>query len=291
MKISKDPDRPEVVRIVADAPGPHLVLFSGVHGNEVSGVHAIEKLFFDLFSGTRQLVRGSLTLARANALALAAECRYIKHNLNRLFRADYGADIDRSSYEFRRAQELKTILQRCDYFLDLHSASTAQEPFLVVERDAAGVFAKLGIRRIITGWSKFTSGPIGGDAENYANTHGAKAATLESGTHFDKTSNDVAYRTVVTLLSSLGLIDAESPSEAEEVETVDMYAVVIKEAEDFRYAGDVQNFQFLKKGEVFAFQDGRPLIVSEDSFLLIPMKKPQEAKLHEEVCYLGRRIA
>src|SRR5205823_1546005 len=127
--------------------------------DEVSGVHAIEKLFFDLFSGTREVVRGTLTVARANALALAAERRYIKHNLNRLFRRDYSPDIDRNCYEFRRAQELKTILERCDYFLDLHSAPTAQKPFFVVEQDAAGFFAKLGIRRIITGWSKFASGP------------------------------------------------------------------------------------------------------------------------------------
>jgi succinylglutamate desuccinylase len=266
-----------------------LVLFAGIHGNEISGVYAIEKLLFDLFSGTREVVRGKLTLARANALALAAERRYITHNLNRLFRADYSADIDRGCYEFGRAQELKTILEKCDYFLDLRSAPTAQEPFLVVERHAVDVFAKLGIRRIMTGWSKFANGPIGGDAENYANAHGAKAATLESGAHFDKASNDVAYRTIITLLSHLGLVETDSPGESEALETVDIYAVVTKEAEDFRYPGDVRNFQFLKEGEVFAFQNGRPLTVAEDSYLLMPMK-PHETKVHEEVCYLGRRV-
>jgi hypothetical protein len=152
-----------------------------VHGDEVSGIHAIESLFLDFFVGTRRLQLGSLTLVRANEQALAAERRYVKHNLNRLFREDYGPEIDRNSYEFKRAQELKTVLRNCDYFLDLHSAPIAQTPFMAAEQGAAGFFSKLGIPRIMTGWNKFSSGAIGGDAGNYAHGHGAKSATLESG--------------------------------------------------------------------------------------------------------------
>jgi hypothetical protein len=67
-----------------------------------------------------------------------------------------------------------------------------------------------------------------------------------------------------------------------------MYAVVTKEADDFRYAGEVRNFQRFARNEAFAFQNGKPMTVAEDSILLIPMK-PDETKVHEEVCYLGRR--
>ncbi len=293
MIIRKDAQIPGAVEITADACGPSAVVFAGVHGDEVSGVHAIEKLFFDFFAGTRKLRLGSLTLVRVNEQALAAERRYMKHNLNRLFRENYGPEIDRSSYEFRRAQELKTLLRNCDYFLDLHSAPIAQEPFVVAEQSVAGFFSKLGIARIMTGWSKFSGGAIGGDAENYANAHGAKSATLESGSHFDKRSNDVAYRCVISFLSLLAMIDeGEWPGIERKggasLEIVDIYSVVTKESDDFRYSGNVDNFQFVPKGKPFAFQNGRALTVSEDSFLLIPMK-PEETRLREEVCYLGRR--
>ena len=70
---------------------------------------------------------------------------------------------------------------------------------------------------------------------------------------------------------------------------MDVYAVILKETDDFRYSGKVDNFQFFGKGETFAFQNGKALTVSEDSYLLIPMK-PEETKIREEVCYLGRRI-
>jgi succinylglutamate desuccinylase len=289
MIIEKDAKVPSVIRITQNARGPRVVLFGGVHGDELSGVHAIEKLFFDLFVGARTLRQGSLTLVRGNEQALAAERRYLKHNLNRLFREDYGPEIDRASYEFNRAQELKTVLQNCDYFLDLHSAPIAQEPFMVAEQAAVDFFSKLGISRIMTGWSKFSSGAIGGDAESYANAHGAKSATLESGSHFEKRSNDVAYQSIVSLLSLLGMIAGTEQPAVRPLEIVDVYAVVTKEADDFRYAGKVDNFQFIKKGKSFGFQSGRAITVSEDSYLLIPMK-PQDTRIHEEVCYLGRKV-
>ena len=160
---------------------------------------------------------------------------------------------------------------------------------MVAEQAAVDVFSKLGIPRIMTGWSKFSSGAIGGDAENYANAHGAKSATLESGSHFEKRSNDVAYQSIVSLLSLLGMIAGTEQTAARPLEIVDVYAVVTKEADDFRYAGKVDNFQFIEKGKSFGFQSGRAITVSEDSYLLIPMK-PEDTRIHEEVCYLGRKV-
>jgi hypothetical protein len=97
--------------------------------------------------------------------------------------------------------------------------------------------------------------PIGGDAENYANAHGAKAATLESGSHFEKRSNDVAYRAALSMLSLLDMIERAPDQARGETAVIDMYAVVIKEAEDFRYAGEVSNFKRLARGDVYAMAE------------------------------------
>jgi succinylglutamate desuccinylase len=290
MKISRHADLQGVVSIDSNVAGPRVVMFGGIHGDEVSGVHAIEKLFFDLYGGKRRLLRGSLTLARGNEAALGAERRYIKHNLNRMFRDGYGPEIDKASYEYARAQELKPLLENCDYFLDLHSAPTAQEPFLVVEAGPADFYAQLGIARLMTGWSKFSGGTTGGDAENYANSHGAKAATLESGCHFEKASIDVANKAALSFLSLLEMIEPGERPTPVPAERYDVYEIVTKDFEDFKYAGEVKNFQLFRKGEAFAFQNGRPVVVAEDTHLLIPMT-PADTKIGEEVCYLGRRLA
>jgi succinylglutamate desuccinylase len=290
MLIARDPSIDSVLRITADADGPRVVFFSGTHGNEVSGVHAVEKLLFDFFGGSKNLERGSLTLVRANEQALAVEKRYITQNMNRLFRDDYNAELDRTCYEFLRTQQLKPLLESCDYFLDFHSAPSAQEPFLVAEHTAVEFYSKLGIGQIITGWSKFSAGSIGGDAENYSGTHGALAATLESGSHFDKSAIDVSYRTAIVMLQLLDMIEPAKPEPVIEPTIVDMYAVVTKDFADFRYVGEATNFQPILDGEIYAYQSGRPLTVAEDSYLLIPMK-PEDTKIGEEVGYLGRRVA
>jgi succinylglutamate desuccinylase len=289
MLISRDMSIKDVVRITADIDGPRVVFFSGIHGNEVSGVHAVEKLLFDFFAGSRILRRGTLTLVRANEQALAAEQRYIKLNMNRLFRDEYIDTLDRNCYEFVRTQELKPLLESCDYFLDFHSAPSAQEPFLVAEPQAVGFYAELGIGQIITGWGKFSKSSIGGDAENFAGSRGALAATLESGSHFEKSAIDVSYRTAISLLQLLEMIERAGLRPAVKPTIVDMYAVVTKDSADFEYAGDATNFQFIQDGKAFAYQNGQPLIVAEDSYLLIPMK-PADTRIGEEVCYLGRKV-
>jgi hypothetical protein len=65
---------------------------------------------------------------------------------------------------------------------------------------------------------------------------------------------------------------------------------VTKDFADFRYAGEVKNFQLFRKGEAFAFQNGRPMVVAEDTHLLIPMT-PADTRIGEEICYLGRELA
>ena len=289
MIIERNPSVDGVARVLSDAGGPRVVFFSGIHGNEVSGVHAIEKLLFDLFVGARVLKRGTLTLVRANEQALATEQRYIKLNMNRLFRRTYDDGVDRTCYEFLRTQQLKPLLAACDYFLDFHSAPSAQAPFLVAERKAVDFYCKLGIEQIITGWSKFSAGSLGGDTENFAGSHGAIAATLESGSHFDKSAIDVSCRAAIAVLQLLDMIGPAMPEPVIKPTIADMYAVVTKDFADFRYAGEVTNFQPLENGQVYAYQNGRPLIVAEDSYLLIPMK-PEETTIGEEVGYLGRKV-
>ena len=91
----------------------------------------------------------------------------------------------------------------------------------------------------------------------------------------------------------LQLLDMIEPTQAKPVvrpTIVDMYAVVTKDFADFRYEAEVTNFQPIKNGTIYAYQNGRPLTVTEDSYLLIPMR-PEDTKIGEEVCYLGRKVA
>ena len=90
---------------------------------------------------------------------------------------------------------------------------------------------------------------------------------LKSGSHFEKSSIDIAYKSATSLLSLLGMIEKADHAPAGPVGRYDIFAVVTKDFEDFRYAGEVKNFGHVKKNEVFAFQNGRPMIAAEDMYL------------------------
>ncbi|MFG0305168.1 MAG: hypothetical protein ACF8Q5_03010, partial [Phycisphaerales bacterium JB040] len=47
-------------RVVADEPGPTLILTCAVHGNEPAGVHAARRVAVAVRSGAARLVRGEL---------------------------------------------------------------------------------------------------------------------------------------------------------------------------------------------------------------------------------------
>lgn len=282
---------PDAIAIESGAEGPRVTLLSGNHGDEISGVRAVERLLYDLCSGERTLKRGSLTLARANREALLARKRYLRYNLNRLYRDEYDPALDMSAYEYRRAQELKPILRGRDYVLDLHSAPIAREPFMMsAEQMPAEFFSRVGIKKIIIGWDDVPDAATEGAADTYAKKNGAVSATLEAGSHFDVASFEVSYRTAVRTLVRLGMLEEQAGDATEpyEPELYEMYAVLHRESEDYRYAFVPENFKFIAKGEPYAVSNGTELRAEEDSYLLCPMII-EESKVGEEIGYLGRR--
>ncbi|MBU0750199.1 succinylglutamate desuccinylase/aspartoacylase family protein, partial [Patescibacteria group bacterium] len=78
MKIESLHDIKSAIRITGNESGPSVVVFGGTHGNEVSGIHAIEKVLFDFYTGTRELISGTVTIVRVNEEAIQAKKRFIE---------------------------------------------------------------------------------------------------------------------------------------------------------------------------------------------------------------------
>lgn len=112
--------------------------------------------FFDrLMSREIEILKGTLTLVFvANEEAALVSKRYVRHNMNRCFRDDLADD---GSYERKRANELKKILDAAEYFLDLHSTSGPSEPFLFSERKNLEFAKKLDVPYVIVGWNELSS--------------------------------------------------------------------------------------------------------------------------------------
>src|SRR5690606_25847474 len=107
-----------VGEICHDAAGPLFIVLAGVHGNEPSGVQAVQKVFEEV-STLDAPFRGTFVGIVGNLAALRAGRRYIDEDLNRIWlsaRVD-GLREGRKP-ENTEERELQQILEVLDSYRD-----------------------------------------------------------------------------------------------------------------------------------------------------------------------------
>lgn len=126
-----------------EQPGPLVLFVAGIHGNEPSGVVALERVFDELRAG-RPSFRGDIIGLAGNLGALAAGQRFIEKDLNRQWDEDRVATLhtaepgeleteDAEQAELIHALEAALRAARGEvYFLDLHTTSAVSAPFLTI---------------------------------------------------------------------------------------------------------------------------------------------------------------
>jgi predicted deacylase len=113
--------------------GPHVMISSLVHGNEVSGAIALDTL---LDSGLRPR-KGRLSFCFANVEAYqrfdkddADAGRYVDEDLNRIW-SETKLEGTADSVELRRAREIRPFIDTVDLLLDIHSMHEESEPLMM----------------------------------------------------------------------------------------------------------------------------------------------------------------
>jgi succinylglutamate desuccinylase len=98
-----------------------VAIIGGTHGNELTGVYLIQK--FDRFPVL--LHRNSFECLKilANPGAIKENRRYIDRDLNRCFSKDDLANLELTSYENKRTQEIAAQLTDIDFIIDLHTST------------------------------------------------------------------------------------------------------------------------------------------------------------------------
>ena len=145
------------------ATGPRLIVTGAVHGNEVCGTRAIERVMAELDAGTLKLAAGRVTLVPiANAKAYVLRRRAGDRNLNRALQPS-AAPVD---FEDHVANWLCPLLAAHEVLLDLHSFQSEGRPFVMVgpndnggrlepfvhATQEEGLVRCLGVGRAVDGW-------------------------------------------------------------------------------------------------------------------------------------------
>lgn len=284
--------------------GPKLLVLGAVHGNEVCGSRAIERLIGELDRGELNLLRGQLTLVPiTNPLAYHRKQRSGDRNLNRNLRPT----DDPVDFEDRIAHALCPLLQSHDALLDLHSFHTGGEPFaLIGPRNNTGnlepfshaaeeetLAVRLGVRRILEGWLDTyargvakrlaysdaslraqmlsTDPSYGVGTTEYMRSQGGYAITLECGQHEDPAAPEVAYRAIRNTLAQLGLLDDTLPEPHPAPEVLRLVEVIDRLHPDDQFAQAWKSFDSVKAGEVIGQRhDGSVVTAPATGFIVFP---------------------
>jgi uncharacterized protein len=278
-----------------------LIILGAVHGNEVCGTRAIERLISEIDSGALRIERGTLTLVPVtNPLAYALKRRQGDRNLNRNLRLN----ADPKDFEDRIANALCPLLDAHEVLLDLHSFHTGGQPFVMLgPRDNAGplepfhhaaaetqLAAHLGVSRVVEGWldtyalgvnrrrkGKPDANPLLLDAAygvgttEYMRSRGGYGVTLECGQHEDPQAPEVAYRAIRQTLALLKLIDTSPETPTQTFEVLRLEDVIDLEDSGDTFVREWQSFDPVKAGDLIGHRhDGREVRVEHDGFIIFP---------------------
>ena len=289
-----------VNRVIGDRtgkPGPTLVFFGGIHGNEPAGVLAIQRVFEQLEADNVQLKGRVLGLA-GNLPALKSNQRFISKDLNRIWNQQFTErfsnarpDSDNSPTpssisEYKDQRELFSIIQplleneSTTCFFDLHTTSSRSAPFI-------GINDQLNNRKFafqfpvptVLGIEEYLEGPL----LSYLNDFGNVAMAFEAGQHDDPNSIEIHTAFIYLAMVGAGIVSEESikdlQAHRECLTTVDpserVFEVIFRKkisAEDeFKMNPGYRNFMRVRKGEVLAEDKNGQVKATHSGKIFMPL--------------------
>lgn len=284
--------------IEGTSPGPTVVAIGGMHGNEPSGVEALQQVVENL-KPKRNLFNGNFLALRGNVEALRQGVRYIDEDMNRIWFPSIIEKIRRKSeaeLESNERREIKALLHILDdyipeesshptIFADLHSFSAEGNMFAITARKQAHInlFAKLHVP-LIFGIEK----TLRGAALSYFQNKGYVTFALEGGQH----TNDITVQNntaaMLAMLDEVGCLDTSTLPAFEQhgdylarqnkrlprqVELV--YQHMIEPGDEFQMRPGYKNFQMVKTGDWLATDAEGKIRAQCDGYLLMPLYQKQ----------------
>lgn len=291
-----------VGHIRGNEPGATLIVVGSLHGNEPAGVEGLRRVFAHLPSGAG--LRGEVVGLAGNREALARGCRWVDHDLNRIWQAERverlrrrreAGDLTGLTTEERELTVLeKAISTAVDaaraaeqpvYVLDLHTTSGGGPSFCVLEDTLpARRLARMLASPLVLGLEEELSGTL----THWLANEGVVAVGFEAGQHEDPASSERAEAAVWLALEGLGIVTEGSRPEVETARrrlvaerrnlprVVDVrYRHAIEPGDDFKMAPGFQTFHRVRAGQPLALDRHGPVTAPMSGLLLMPLYQAQ----------------
>ena len=256
--------------------GKTSVIMAGNHGNEVCGINAFKDIIpkFSIESGTVIFIFGNIKAIKKNV-------RFTEFNLNRAFlpSSKYSKEI-KKTYEYKRAQEIKKILNKSDALLDIHSTLNDSEPFIVCEKNAFEItsFLPKEFKRIVYGLDSVEPGAVDG----YMLSKGKIGICIECGQHNSSTALKIAKGAIFSFLNKRGHINNLELNNVKNRENIQMNFIYYTKTDSFTLNKKFYDFEKIKKGTLIGIDGEEKILAPNDCVIIFAHnrnKKGEEAYL------------
>ena len=279
--------------------GPTIIALAGIHGNEPTGIKAIEHVL-EKIGGLEKEFKGTFIGIRGNLEALNKGQRFIDEDMNRIWFTSILDKVRRTSFaEVKTAErrETKAILEIIDHiilkedkespviFADLHTFSSETGLFAISSRDEKNVslLSKLKVP-LIFGIEK----ALHGTALKYIQNTGNIGFAFEAGMHFSESAEFNATAGLYALLVAAECLDVSyipdykayddflaHQTSALPLKVEFVYKHIIEEDDEFVMRPGFKNFDKVKKGDWLANDVLGKIEAQADGFILMPLYQKQ----------------
>lgn len=271
--------------------GPLLFITAGVHGNEPSGVEALERVFAALEKSKPQ-INGCIVGVFGNKAALKKKVRYIDEDLNRTWTETNISQEKKETSEQKEMHEIIEILEKFPeadyskrYFMDCHTTSSDSLPYISVQLvNDNNKWAHHFPTYIVQGFSDIVYGAI----DHYLSRIGLTGFTFEAGQHTSK--NSVENHEGMIWLALKEACNLELTQIPEYPACVEKFSVKnaptqktfkiiyrhgLEENDNFKMKSGFKNFQKIYKGDLLAIQNDQELKSEWDARIFMPLYQAQ----------------
>ncbi|HZV69238.1 MAG TPA: succinylglutamate desuccinylase/aspartoacylase family protein [Saprospiraceae bacterium] len=282
--------------------GPLLICIGGMHGNEPSGVEAIDEVFRLLHDepvvNPAFHYRGVLLGLRGNLAALNTKQRFIQRDLNRMMTA---AEVDRIlkldpgqvTEEDKECLELVTMIdaERKKYdaqltlILDIHTTTADGGIFTIASEDELSRILAKGLHApVVLG---IAEGLVGTTIDYFHHPDaGCYCIVFEAGRHDDPEGVHRSVAAIINCMRSIGAVDSKDVDHRHDGLLIGMsiglpkvsrliFHYKIQPGENFIMNPGFKNFQVIAAGEILARNDEGPVRSPVSGLILMPKYQSQ----------------
>lgn len=254
---------------------------AGVHGNEVCGVNVFASIVNDL-----SIEAGKVIFVIGNPRAVKKNLRFTEFNLNRAFlpAAKYSQKI-KMTYEYKRAQELKKILNQADALLDIHSTLHPNKPFIICEKNATGIVSYFpkDFKRVVRGFDALEPGATDG----YMLARKMTGICIECGQHESLSAAKIAKKTIYSFLIARGHMGSVKIKKIKKREIVKMNYLYKTTSDSFVLDRNFSDFEEIKKGTLIGVDGNKNIKALSAGVIVFAHSRD---KRNEEAFLLGKKL-